>query len=278
MTKDVAQIGNCTLYLGDAEAITPTLSGIEAVITSPPYNLGATPWPNLGHWSPNGNQSKNRKWPGGADSYSGAGYKTSNDAMPWPTYEAWQQQILQQLWTLLPETGAIFYNHKPRVMGTQLWTPQTLLPPEVVLRQIIIWARPGGMNFRPTAFVSTHEWIMLLAKKAFRLHNVGVSGLGDVWQMAPDRNPHPAPFPVALPLRILSAINAQVILDPFSGSGTTGVAAVQQGRTFIGIEKDPVYWEMGCRRIEAACAQGELFQPRGAPAALPLFALAQEDA
>ena len=53
----------------------------------------------------------------------------------------------------------------------------------------------------------------------------------------------------------------ETILDPFMGSGTTGVAAVQMGRKFIGIEREPKYFEIACQRIEAAYAQGQLFEP-----------------
>lgn len=53
----------------------------------------------------------------------------------------------------------------------------------------------------------------------------------------------------------------QTILDPFMGSGTTGVAAIQLGRKFIGIEREPKYFEIACRRIEQAVAQGQLFAP-----------------
>lgn len=52
---------------------------------------------------------------------------------------------------------------------------------------------------------------------------------------------------------------AHTILDPFMGSGTTGVAAVQMGRDFIGIEREPKYFEIACRRIEQAQRQGDLF-------------------
>ena len=52
-----------------------------------------------------------------------------------------------------------------------------------------------------------------------------------------------------------------VILDPFMGSGTTGVAAIQLGRKFIGIEREPKYFEIACQRIEQAVAQGQLFAP-----------------
>ncbi len=52
---------------------------------------------------------------------------------------------------------------------------------------------------------------------------------------------------------------AHTILDPFMGSGTTGVAAVQMGRKFIGIEREPKYFEIACRRIEEAYLQGDMF-------------------
>jgi len=51
----------------------------------------------------------------------------------------------------------------------------------------------------------------------------------------------------------------QIILDPFMGSGTTGVAAVQMARNFIGIEREPKYFDIACRRIEDAQRQGDLF-------------------
>ena len=53
----------------------------------------------------------------------------------------------------------------------------------------------------------------------------------------------------------------QTILDPFMGSGTTGVAAIQLGRSFIGIERETKYFDIACQRIEQAVAQGQLFEP-----------------
>lgn len=50
-------------------------------------------------------------------------------------------------------------------------------------------------------------------------------------------------------------------LDPFMGSGTTGVAAIQLGRSFVGIEREPKYFDIACQRIEQAVAQGQLFAP-----------------
>jgi hypothetical protein len=129
------------------------------------------------------------------------------------------------------------------------------------------------MNFNPTAFVPTHEWVMLLAHPDFRLRSRGVSGLGDVWRATPEANEHPAPFPISLPLNAMDAVDGEAWLDPFMGSGTTGVAAMQMGRSFIGIELDPRYFDMACRRIEQAHKQRPLFDALPAAVQLGLVAL-----
>lgn len=73
---------------------------------------------------------------------------------------------------------------------------------------------------------------------------------------------HPTQKPVSLMCWCLSFVpNAETILDPFMGSGTTGVAAIQMGRKFIGIEREPKYFEIACKRIEQAVAQPQLFEP-----------------
>jgi DNA modification methylase len=71
---------------------------------------------------------------------------------------------------------------------------------------------------------------------------------------------HPTQKPVDLMKWCINFLpNAQTILDPFLGSGTTGVAAVQMGRKFIGIEREPKYFDIACKRIEDAQKQGDLF-------------------
>ena len=76
------------------------------------------------------------------------------------------------------------------------------------------------------------------------------------------RGLHPAQKPEdVMRWAILGAGNQQTILDPFMGSGTTGVACVQLGRTFTGIERDRKYFDIACRRIEDAQRQGALLPP-----------------
>jgi site-specific DNA-methyltransferase (adenine-specific) len=76
-----------------------------------------------------------------------------------------------------------------------------------------------------------------------------------------ERVGHPTQKPLALMKWCVSLIphDIELIVDPFMGSGTTGVAAVQMGRDFIGIEREPDYFDIACRRIEDAQRQGSLF-------------------
>jgi hypothetical protein len=86
-----------------------------------------------------------------------------------------------------------------------------------------------------------------------------------LWQENPE---HPTQKPTELMEWCLSFVpNAKTILDPFMGSGTTGVAAVQQGRQFVGIEREPKYFEIACERIRQAQAQGSLLDEDAAPVA-----------
>ena len=68
--------------------------------------------------------------------------------------------------------------------------------------------------------------------------------------------PHPAPFPIELPIRALQATGAICVLDPFVGSGTTALAAIKMGRNYIGIDNSPEYVAMAEERISNHKKQG----------------------
>jgi modification methylase len=274
-------IGSARLILGDCCEVLPSLSGVNLVVTSPPYNLGVSSGGgfskfarNHGHYDPNGSYRQrggHGKWSGGA---LADGYGIHDDRMRWEDYVKWQETVLGFCWNTLAIDGAIYYNHKPRVQSCELWLP-TSLNPGLPLRQIITWARAGGMNFAPTHYVPTCEWIMVLARPAFRLRDKAASGAGDVWYIPQEACPdHPAPFPVELPLRAIETTGAALVCDPFMGIGSTGVAAARLGRNFIGIEIEPKYFDIACRRIEAAQRQTDLFvsAPRPAPVTPDMFA------
>ena len=234
-----------TLYLGDCREIMPTLELVDLIFTSPPYNLGVSTGGGFGHGT-----NWRGKWAKAATGDGiGSGYADHHDAMDPAEYAEWQRDVLRACWAQLTERGAIFYNHKPRVQAGTLWLPLELNP-DLPVRQIIVWARAGGINFAPTHYCPTHEWIVVFAKPDWRLKNKGASGIGDVWYVPQDGdNKHPAPFPLGLPGRAIESVGPASVLDPFAGSGTTLRAAKDAGVRAIGIELSERYCEMAVERL-----------------------------
>ena len=143
--------------------------------------------------------------------------------------------------------GLIFYNHKWRVQNGLLQDRADIVKGFPV-RQIIIWKRKGGINFNPGYFLPTYEVIYLICKKPFKLAK-GANSFGDIWEFTQDmNNEHPAPFPLELAKRVVQSTNAQIVLDPFMGSGTTAIAAALLDRKFIGIELSPEYVKISKKR------------------------------
>ncbi|MEM7539826.1 MAG: site-specific DNA-methyltransferase [Chloroflexota bacterium] len=212
---------------------------VDLVVTSPPYNLKNS----------TGNGMKDGR--GGKWSRAALinGYSHHNDNMPHEEYVQWQRDCLTEMLRIIPDDGAIFYNHKWRVQAGLLQDRQDIVSGFPV-RQIIIWRRKGGINFNPGYFLPTYEVIYLIAKSKFKLVKKANSH-GDIWEFGQElKNKHPAPFPLALIERIVSSTNAQVVLDPFMGSGTTALAAKNLGRNFIGVDISPEYCEMAQQRLK----------------------------
>lgn len=245
------------IYHGRAEDVLPTLApgSIDMVFTSPPYNLGRPPTADFGHGR--NFHGRTSKWRGAEIDKSGVRYDGHSDDLPPAEYEAWQRGVLSACWATLTDAGAIFYNHRPRVQADTLWTPLTLNP-GLPVRQIVIWARAGGINFVPTNYCPTHEWIIVLAKPAFRLKSAAASGLGDVWYVPQQPSEHEAPFPLGLPARAIESVAPAVVLDPFAGSGTTLRAAKDAGIRAIGIESSERWCEYAATRLGQASLFGEL--------------------
>ncbi len=212
---------------------------VDLIVTSPPYNLKNS----TGNGMKNGSKGK---W---ANAALQKGYTHHSDNMPHKEYVEWQRNCLDEMMRIIPEDGAIFYNHKWRVQGGTLQDRQDIVG-DFPVRQIIIWRRKGGFNFNPGYFLPTYEVIYLIAKPKFKLVPKA-NGHGDVWEFTQEmNNKHPAAFPVSLIDRIISSTTAKVILDPFMGSGTTAVSALQNNRNYIGIDISPDYCEMAEKRIK----------------------------
>lgn len=222
-------------------------SCVDLVITSPPYNLKNS----------TGNGMKDGRGGKWANARLQDGYSHHHDNMPHEDYVQWQREALTEMCRLLTDDGAIFYNHKWRVQAGLLQDRSDIVAGFPV-RQIIIWRRKGGINFNPGYFVPTYEVIYLIAKKKFKLAPKA-NAVGDVWEFAQEmKNEHPAPFPLALIDRIISSTNAQTVLDPFMGSGTTAIAAMLNQRNYVGIELSPEYVKMAEKRIAQEAVQMRL--------------------
>lgn len=213
---------------------------IDLAVTSPPYNLKNS--------TGNGMKAntKSGKWAGNALQN---GYSHYNDNIPNEEYAQWQYNCLKEMYRLIKDDGAIFYNHKWRVQKGVIQDRRDIIR-DLPVRQIIIWKRKGGINFNPGYFLPTYEVIYLIPKPKFKLVPKA-NAYGDVWEFTQEmNNEHPAPFPVALIERIISSTSAQIILDPFSGSGTTAVAALKLKRNYIGIDISPDYCKISEERIK----------------------------
>ena len=98
----------------------------------------------------------------------------------------------------------------------------------------------------------------MIAKPKFKLTEKA-NAHGDVWEFTQEmNNEHPAAYPVGLIDRIISATNAKIVLDPFMGSGTTAVSALNFNRDYIGIDISPEYCDMARKRIRQQLSQTKL--------------------
>jgi site-specific DNA-methyltransferase (adenine-specific) len=228
------------IIAGDCLTVMSSLPNecVDVVITSPPYNLRNSTGNGM-------RDGRGGKW---ENAQLMDGYATHEDNMPHDDYVAWQRACLSEMYRLLKPTGAIFYNHKWRVQAGLLQDRSDIVSGFPV-RQVIIWRRKGGINFNAGYFLPTYEVIYLIPKPRFRLAPKA-NAYGDVWDIPQERdNSHPAPFPVDLAERCIASTGGDIVLDPFVGSGSTAIAALRQGRRFIGIDLSPAYCELARQRI-----------------------------
>lgn len=222
-------IGRATLYCGDCRDILPTLGRVDAVVTDPPYGIGADKAAKAAAEQRKAAQAK----PIGQRTKAGRG---------WADYGHTD-------WDDVRPDAAIFgmmlvAGKEQIIWGGNYFTD--LLPPTM---QWLVWDK-GQRDFS----LADCEFAWSSQRKAARVFDYPRA------LALQDGKQHPTQKPVALMRWCIELLpNPQTILDPFLGSGTTGVAAVQMGRDFIGIEREPKYFDIACRRIEEAQKQGDMF-------------------
>lgn len=230
MTKQV--IGNATMYLGDSLEILPTLPKVDVVITDPPYSSGGFQESGKSAGSI-GTRTEDTIW---MDNLSSRGYsrlivrvlkaiRTADEFYAFTDWKMWQA------------TCDCFEDAGIRVRNMLIWDKQQM---------------GMGMPWR-----NQHELICYGRRRnSARL----TGGYGNVLKAARSGNDnHPTEKPTSLVEQILKNAADGIVLDPFAGSGSVGVACMTAGRPFIGIEIEPKYFQIACERLDNAQRQERLF-------------------
>jgi DNA modification methylase len=222
-------IGGQTLYLGDCMEVMAALEPVDAVVTDPPYGIGLNT--DNSRFS-GGNAASISRRGNGAGTANGK--PIANDSEPFdpsPILRAGKQHIIWG-WNNYPDK----------------------LPRGACL----VWIKRNDEAFG--SFLSD-------AELAWMSKGHGVYCRRDLSNNAIAlTRQHPTQKPVALMEWCLGFFpNSQTILDPFMGSGTTLVACQRLGRNGIGIELDPDYFEIACKRVDEATRQPDMFVRQPAP-------------
>ncbi len=213
-------IGDCTLYLADCARVLSGLQHVHSVVSDPPYGVSY----QSGH---------------ATDALWGKKRSISND-------ETVSVRDIVAEWS----------NDRPCLLfGT--WKA----PRPAKTKMVLIWDKGGalGMGDLTIPWKPDHEEIYVLGRGFIGARDSGsVIYCPPVQSMAKNGRLHPTEKPVDLMGQLIRKVPGTV-LDPFMGSGSTGVACVKAGREFVGVEIDEHYFDIACDRIRKAYAQPDMF-------------------
>jgi DNA modification methylase len=214
------------LYLGDCREILPTLGKVDAVVTDPPYGIG---------------RDKGNQVTRGSGFYSIQLRKQYDDDWDYRPADDLLHLILAASDSAIVWGGNFFTSVLPENGHWLVWDKQNTMP-----------------TFSDCELAWTN-----VPKRSVKVIRYSNNGL-----MAKEKDRvHPTQKPVEIMKWSLEQVpNCKTVLDPFMGSGTTGVAAVRLGRKFIGIEIEPKYFDIACKRIQAALDAPDMFVEPPKPA------------
>ena len=221
MRKEI--IGNATLYLGDCLEVLSNFETkeVDAIITDPPYGIGEAAGKNLsrGNWA-DPTDYGNKSW---------------DNKIP-------NQRIFTQIKRSSCKLAIFGGNYFPNLAPSSCW---------------LVWDKcNGSSDFADCELVYTN------LKKAVRKLKYRWQGMLQENMKDKEIRVHPTQKPIKVMEWVIDQCDLKpdsLIVDPFMGSGTTGVAAHNMGHRFIGVEKEPDYFDIACKRIEQAQRQGILF-------------------
>lgn len=205
-------IGSATLYRADCFEVLPELSGIDVMITDPPFGIG---------YEYRSYQDDPQKYPAMMKRLVTQANRITAGG---PCF-AWQSPLYADRW------------HEFFPKGFRIVAACKIYP-----------ARRDGrstcLSWDPVIFWSERTKIYRELPRDWHVADL------TRWTGYRGDNPVPCPRPLEQVLYFCQSVQGQSVLDPFLGSGTTGVAALLAGKSFVGIEQDPVYFDYACRRME----------------------------
>lgn len=215
------QIGGATLYCGDCREILATLGPVDAVVTDPPYGIAFE----------------------------------SNHVADTTTAD-WMRSQIANDGDVSARDAVLGWHSGPWACFGSLKAP----PPENS-KATLIWDKgpASGMGDLSFPWKPSFEMIFIGGQGWSGHRDEGVIKGHWIVTRASMGRVHPNEKPVSLLIHIIEKAPAGTILDPFMGSGTTGVACVKAGRRFVGIEIEPRYFDIACRRVEEAYRQPDMF-------------------
>lgn len=222
-------IGNATLYLADAAEVLPVLGNMDAIVTDPPYVFETSG----GGIFRRERDNMDKIQAAGLDkgfNHSLISSKQFGNAVVFAHNDQWAS-LLPHLASEYPRY-AICQWHKtnPMPVANKHYQPDT---------EIYVHAWRSG--FHPAGALCQKQRFIVAA-------NGQDSGI-----------PHPTVKPLPVMRKIIANVTGATVCDPFMGSGSTGVATLEAGRVFVGIERDTAFFDLACRRIEDVQRQGNLF-------------------
>jgi DNA modification methylase len=228
-------LGDATLYLGSNSVILPKLDKVDACITDPPYGIGESSKKVATRGKAFGSRVDGKNTKGTFVAPVDYGHFDWDDKAPS------KEEISACI--ACAKRAVIFGGNYFELPPTAKWLVWDKLNSGDFADCELAWTNvPGAVR------IFRHMWNGMLRDSERGTPRV-----------------HPTQKPVAVMGWCIEqagkADEIQTIIDPYMGSGTTGVAAIQLGRKFIGIERDERYFDIACKRIERAVAQGVLFEP-----------------
>lgn len=256
--------GRIQLFNRDCMEVLPHLGKVDAVVTSPPYaeqrieTYGGTPETDYPQWSlswlnnvplaKSGSALINIKEHRNEDGMSDYVHRTRLAIRDGGWHEVDELIWIKQ--NAMPTAP----NQLPRRAWERiLWFSKTPIPN----------CDPLDRSHRPIGRVNMRAYGARIGKGESGSNKQPEWPRKQNWISTPligQEYDHPAMYPLELAEWMASLVPGSV-LDPFLGSGTTGVAAINLGRLFVGIERDPMHFATACRRIEAELNRAPLFEP-----------------